>query len=158
MFTIGCVLYSTFAAKYSTHQAVCTLSRLDSVKSSVTAVLDINAYIFESRYLRLFCRNTGHTMRVIYHICCRIQGALTGLRCVNSGPCDIHRNCCFTYSVSDIWIEVAVWCVIYICRVDVKIWVRVRGVKRIPIGARRDHYAIGEIFTSANMTMMELDK
>ena len=31
-------------------------------------------------------------------------------------------------------------------------------MKRIPIGARRDHYAIGEIFTSANMTMMELDK
>ena len=45
-----------------------------------------------------------------------------------------------------------------ICRVDVKIWVRVEGVKRIPIGARRDHYAIEEIFTSANMTMMELDK
>ena len=31
-------------------------------------------------------------------------------------------------------------------------------MKRIPIGARRDHYAIEEIFTSANMTMMELDK
>ena len=46
----------------------------------------------------------------------------------------------------------------YICRVGVKIRVRVKGVKRIPIGARRDHYAIEEIFTSANMTMMELDK
>ena len=46
----------------------------------------------------------------------------------------------------------------YICRVGVKIWVRVKGVKRIPIGARRDHYAIEEIFTSANMSMMELDK
>ena len=34
---------------------------------------------------------------------------------------------------------------------------RDKGVKRIPIGARRDHYAIEEIFTSANMTMMELD-
>ena len=31
-------------------------------------------------------------------------------------------------------------------------------MKRIPIGARGDHYAIEEIFTSANMTMMELDK
>ena len=31
-------------------------------------------------------------------------------------------------------------------------------MKRIPIGARRDNYAIEEIFTSANMTMMELDK
>ena len=47
---------------------------------------------------------------------------------------------------------------IYICRFGVKIRVRVKGVKRIPIGARRDRYAIEEIFTSANMTMMELDK
>ena len=31
-------------------------------------------------------------------------------------------------------------------------------MKRIPIGARRDHYAVEEIFTSANMTMMELDR
>ena len=46
----------------------------------------------------------------------------------------------------------------YICRVGVTIKVRVKGVKRIPIDARRDHYAIEEIFTSANMTMMELDK
>ena len=30
-------------------------------------------------------------------------------------------------------------------------------MKRIPIDTRRDHYAIEEIFTSANMTMMELD-
>ena len=73
MFTIGCMLYSTFAAKYSTHQTVCTFSRLDSVKSSVTAVLDINAYIFESRYLRLFCGNVGHTMRLIFHIWCQIS-------------------------------------------------------------------------------------
>ena len=47
---------------------------------------------------------------------------------------------------------------IYICRVGVKIRVRFKGVKRIPIGARRDRYGIEEIFTSANMTMMELDK
>ena len=47
---------------------------------------------------------------------------------------------------------------IYICRVGVKIRVRVKGVKRIPIVTRRDHYAIKEIFTGANMTMMELDK
>ena len=46
----------------------------------------------------------------------------------------------------------------FICWVGVKIRVRVKGVKRIPIGARRDHYAIDEIFTSANMTMMELNK
>ena len=31
-------------------------------------------------------------------------------------------------------------------------------MKRIPIDTRRDHYAIEEIFTSANVTMMELDK
>ena len=31
-------------------------------------------------------------------------------------------------------------------------------MKQISIGARRDHYAIEEIFTSANMTMVELDK
>ena len=30
-------------------------------------------------------------------------------------------------------------------------------MKRIPIGAIRDHYAIEVIFTSANMIMMELD-
>ena len=48
--------------------------------------------------------------------------------------------------------------IIYICRVGVTIRVRVKGVKRIPIDARRDRYAIEEIFTSANMTMMELDK
>ena len=47
---------------------------------------------------------------------------------------------------------------IYICRVGVKVRVRVKGVKRIPIDARHDRYAIEEIFTSANMTMMELDK
>ena len=45
-----------------------------------------------------------------------------------------------------------------ICWVGIKIRVWVKGVKRIPIGVRRDHYAIVEIFTSANMTMMELDK
>ena len=47
---------------------------------------------------------------------------------------------------------------IYICRVGVKIRVRVKDVKRIPIGIRRDHYAIEEIFTSINMTMMEFEK
>ena len=47
---------------------------------------------------------------------------------------------------------------ITICRVGVKVRVRVKGVKRIPIDARRDRYAIEGIFTSANMTMMELDK
>ena len=47
---------------------------------------------------------------------------------------------------------------LYICRVGVKVRVRVKGVKRIPIDARRDRYAIEGIFTSANMTMMELDK
>ena len=31
-------------------------------------------------------------------------------------------------------------------------------MKRIPIGIRRDHYAIEEIFTSANMIMIEFDK
>ena len=46
----------------------------------------------------------------------------------------------------------------YICRVDVKIRLRVKGVKRIPIWIRRYHYAIEEIFTSANMIMIELDK
>ena len=55
-------------------------------------------------------------------------------------------------SISDIYIY------IYICRVGVKVRVRVKGVKRIPIDARHDRYAIEEIFTSANMTMMELDK
>ena len=53
---------------------------------------------------------------------------------------------------------VYIYIYIYICRVGVKIRVRFKGVKRIPIGARRDRYAIEEIFTSANMTMMELDK
>ena len=47
---------------------------------------------------------------------------------------------------------------IYICRVCVKPRVRVKGVKRIPIGIRRDHYAIEKIFISANMTMIEFDK
>ena len=47
---------------------------------------------------------------------------------------------------------------IYICRLCVKIRVRVKGVKRIPIGIRRGHYAIEKIFTSANMTMIEFDK
>ena len=47
---------------------------------------------------------------------------------------------------------------IYICRIGVKVRIRVKDVKRIPIDTRRDHYAIEEIFTSANMTMMELDK
>ena len=46
----------------------------------------------------------------------------------------------------------------YICRVDVKIRVRVKGVKRIPICIRRYHYAIEEIFTGANMIMIEFDK
>ena len=44
------------------------------------------------------------------------------------------------------------------CRVDVKIRVRVKGVKRIPICIRRYHYEIEEIFTSANMIMIEFDK
>ena len=44
------------------------------------------------------------------------------------------------------------------CRVGVKVRVRVKGVKRIPIDTRRDHYAREEIFTRANMTMMELVK
>ena len=47
---------------------------------------------------------------------------------------------------------------VIVCRVGVTIKVMVKGVKRIPIDARRDHYAIEEIFTSANMTMMELYK
>ena len=55
-------------------------------------------------------------------------------------------------------IYICMYIYIYICRFGVKIRVRVKGVKRIPIGIRRDHYAIEEIFTSANMTMLELDK
>ena len=47
---------------------------------------------------------------------------------------------------------------IYICRFCVKLRVRVKGVKRILIGIKRDHYAIEKIFTSANMTMIEFDK
>ena len=46
----------------------------------------------------------------------------------------------------------------YICRVGVKIRVRIKGVKQIPIGIRCDHYAIEEISTSANMIMIEFDK
>ena len=46
----------------------------------------------------------------------------------------------------------------YICRVYVKIRVRVKSVKRIPTGIRRDHYAIEKTLTSANMTMIEFDK
>ena len=46
----------------------------------------------------------------------------------------------------------------HICRVDVKIRVRVKGVKRILIGIRCNHYAIDEIFTSANIIMIEFDK
>ena len=45
-----------------------------------------------------------------------------------------------------------------ICRVGVKIRVRVKGVKRISIDPRRDHYAIEEIFTNVNISMTELDK
>ena len=107
MLTIGCMLYSTLAAKYSTHQTVCTLSKLDSVKSSVTAVLDINAYIFESRYLRLFCRNIGHTMRVIFHIWCQVQCTSYGLRYVKSGPSQIQRSCSFVYSGLSILTDVS---------------------------------------------------
>ena len=107
MFTIGCMLYSTFAAKYSTHQPVCTLSRLDSEKSSVIAALDTNAYIFESRYLRLFCRNIGHTMHVIFHIWCQAQCTSSGLRYVKSGPRQIQRSCSFVYSGLSIHTDVS---------------------------------------------------
>ena len=47
---------------------------------------------------------------------------------------------------------------VYICRVGVKIRVRVKGVKRIPICIRRYHYAIEEIFTSAYTIMIEFHK
>ena len=57
-----------------------------------------------------------------------------------------------------IYICMYIYIYIYICRVGVKIRVRFKGVKRIPIGARRDRYAIEEIFTSINMTMMEFEK
>ena len=42
--------------------------------------------------------------------------------------------------------------------VGVKIRVRVRGVKLIPVWIRRYRYAIEEILTSANMIMTESDK
>ena len=54
--------------------------------------------------------------------------------------------------------HIYIYIYIYICQVGVTIRVRVKGMKRIPIDTRRDHYVIEEIFTSANLTMMELDK
>ena len=46
----------------------------------------------------------------------------------------------------------------YIYRVGVKIWVKVRTVKRIPGWIRRYRYAIKEILTRAYMIMTEFDK
>ena len=128
-------------------------SQIQRIFSFVYSVLCIQTDV--SPHLLLMCRqfDTRYTPHLLPN-----TGRINWFALCQLWTLYIQLNCCFTYSVSDIWIEVAVWCVIYICRVDVKIWVRVRGVKRIPIGARRDHYAIGEIFTSANMTMMELDK
>ena len=63
-----------------------------------------------------------------------------------------------TYNVHTLMYNNYVLVRYYVCRVGVKVRVRVKGVKRIPLDARRDRYAIEEIFTSANMTMTELDK
>ena len=86
MSEIRCTLHSTFAARYSEHNPVWSMQNLDLARSSVFSVLYIQYYAFKPTYLRICCWCADNSIRVILHICCRIQGALTGLRCVNSGP------------------------------------------------------------------------
>ena len=57
------------------------------------------------------------------------------------------------------FIIIVIYCYIkYICQVGVKTKVRVMGVKRILIWIRRCRYAMEDIFTSANMIIIEFDK
>lgn len=87
MSEIRCTLHSTFAARYSERNPVWAMQNLDLARSSVFSVVYIQYYAFKPTYLRFCCSYADNSIRVIIHICCRIQGALSGLRCVNSGPC-----------------------------------------------------------------------
>jgi hypothetical protein len=51
MWKIRCALHSIIAAKYSARQPICAMSTLFPVKSSVFAVLHIQASIFKSMFL-----------------------------------------------------------------------------------------------------------
>ena len=98
-----------FAAKYSAYQLVSVMSTLVPVKFSMIAVLPIQAQIFKSTYLRFRYRYADNSMRVILHICCQIQCTSVGWRYVNSGPCQIQRNCSFAYSGLNIQIYVSLF-------------------------------------------------
>ena len=87
MSEIRCTLHSTLAARYSEHNPVWAMQNLDLARSSVFSILYIQYYAFKPTYLRICCWYADNAIRAILHICCRIQSTLTGLRCVNSGPC-----------------------------------------------------------------------
>jgi hypothetical protein len=106
--TIGSTLYCSLAASCDAHQPAYLILTLVPVKSNVITVLHIQSIIFDPTYLRCYCGYVVNSMRVILLICCQIQRASADLCYVNSVPCQIQRNCSFTYSGFNIQINVSV--------------------------------------------------
>jgi hypothetical protein len=86
MSTIQCALYSTFVPKYTAQYLVHAMPSLVPFKSNVITFLDIQASIFFWTDIRRYWWNVDNSMRAILHICCQIQGTISGLRYVKSGP------------------------------------------------------------------------
>ena len=108
-------LYVTFAVMCTACQLVCAMSTLVPVKSSVIVVLHIQVKIFKWMYLRFYCTHGYNSMSVTFHIWCHMHHTSAGLYYVNSGLCQIQRNCCFAYSCLTIQITVQPFA-LQICR------------------------------------------
>ena len=50
-------------------------------------------------YLRFHSKYVHNRMHVILHICCQIQHTSVALGYVDSGPCEVQRNCSFSYKL-----------------------------------------------------------
>jgi hypothetical protein len=86
MSTTQRMLYSTFAAKCRINPPDYAMSILVPVKYNKITVLLMQASIFNWTYLRCDWWFIDEWMRVILHICCQIQGTISGLGYVNYGP------------------------------------------------------------------------
>jgi hypothetical protein len=105
--TMRWALYSTFAAKYREDQPICASSPLEPVKSSVIAVLHIQASIFNWTYLRCYSRYVDNSTLVTHYICCQMDCSASGLCYVNcGGPSQIQRKYCIADSFLNIQINV----------------------------------------------------
>jgi hypothetical protein len=88
------VVYRQIDACYTSHLLLNTGHNIQFMlcqlcsrsKSSISTFLHVQASIFIWKYLRCDWPFVDKMLRVIHHVCCKIQSTISGFRYVKSGP------------------------------------------------------------------------